>query len=55
VTVDLESNTVKLPSGVVVEFQVEAFARFCLLNGTDELGYLLKQSAAITRHEQAHA
>ncbi len=55
ITVDLESNTVTLPTGVAVKFSVEAFARYCLLNGTDEMGYLLKQTDAITRHEQAHS
>ncbi len=55
ITVDLETNAVTLPTGVAVKFEVEAFARFCLLNGIDELGYLLKQSEAIARHEQRHA
>ena len=54
ITIDLESNRLTLPSGVAVAFPIEAFARFCLLNGTDELGYLLKQSDAIARHEQSH-
>ena len=54
VGIDLESNRLSLPTGVTVHFPIEAFARFCLLNGTDELGYLLKQSDAITRHEQSH-
>jgi 3-isopropylmalate/(R)-2-methylmalate dehydratase small subunit len=54
ITVDLESNTVALPTGVAVKFAVEAFARFCLLNGTDELGYLLKQAEAIKQFEQTH-
>jgi len=55
VTIDLESNRLTLPTGVAVTFPIEAFARFCLLNGTDELGYLLQQSDAITQYEQAHA
>ncbi len=55
VTIDLESNTVTLPTGVAVKFSVEAFARYCLLNGIDEMGYLLKQADAIEKHEQAHS
>jgi 3-isopropylmalate/(R)-2-methylmalate dehydratase small subunit len=55
ITIDLESNTVVLPTGVAAKFAVEAFARFCLLNGIDELGYLLKQSDAIARHEGERA
>ena len=38
-----------------VTFPVEAFARYCLLNGVDELGFLLKQREAIQRYEQVHA
>jgi len=51
VVIDLQSNRLTLPTGVAVAFPVEAFARFCLLNGTDELGYLLQQEDAIARHE----
>jgi 3-isopropylmalate/(R)-2-methylmalate dehydratase small subunit len=55
VTVDLQANTVTLPTGTTASFAIEAFARFCLLNGIDELGYLLKQSDAIAKHEKEHA
>lgn len=55
VRIDLASSTLTLPNGTAVKFPVEAFARYCLLNGVDELGYLLKQSASISKHEQAHA
>jgi 3-isopropylmalate/(R)-2-methylmalate dehydratase small subunit len=56
VRVDLDSSTLTLPSGVAVSFPIEGFARYCLLHGIDELGYLMKQSAAIERYEQrAHA
>jgi 3-isopropylmalate/(R)-2-methylmalate dehydratase small subunit len=49
--IDLSSNTLTLPNGTNVKFPIEAFARYCLLNGVDELGYLLKQSDAIAKHE----
>lgn len=55
VRIDLEANTVTLPDGSVVGFNIERFARYCLLNGTDELGFLLSQQQAITEFEQAHA
>jgi 3-isopropylmalate/(R)-2-methylmalate dehydratase small subunit len=55
VRIDLQAGTVTLPTGVSASFSIERFARYCLLNGIDELGFLLKQSDAITRHEQAHA
>jgi 3-isopropylmalate/(R)-2-methylmalate dehydratase small subunit len=55
VTIDLESSTLTLPTGVKVQFPVEGFARYCLLNGVDELGFLLQRSDAIARFEQVHA
>jgi len=54
VRIDLEASTVTLPTGVSVNFTIEGFARYCLLNGIDELGFLLKQSDSISRYEQAH-
>jgi 3-isopropylmalate/(R)-2-methylmalate dehydratase small subunit len=36
-----------------VKFPIDAFARYCLMNGIDELGYLLSQMPAIERYEQA--
>ena len=44
-----------LPDGTAVTFPIDAFARYCLLNGVDELGFLLQQADAITRYEQTHA
>jgi len=52
VEVDLASTTLRLPEGRTATFPVEAFARYCLMNGVDELGYLLKQAAAISAYEQ---
>jgi 3-isopropylmalate/(R)-2-methylmalate dehydratase small subunit len=54
VAIDLESTTLTLPDGRDVKFPIEPFARVCLLNGVDQLGYLLKQDAAITAYEKAH-
>lgn len=54
VTLDLETRELGLPDGRKVTFPVEAFARFCLLNGTDELGYLLGQGEAIGAYEARH-
>jgi 3-isopropylmalate/(R)-2-methylmalate dehydratase small subunit len=54
VSIDVAASTLTLPNGAVVKFPLEGFARFCLLNGVDELGYLLSQSAAISTYEQAH-
>jgi len=54
ITIDLERCTVTLPDGRAVSFPLESFARYCLMNGVDELGYLLSQDAAIRAYEAAH-
>jgi 3-isopropylmalate/(R)-2-methylmalate dehydratase small subunit len=54
VSVDLESSTLLLPTGVAMKFPIEAFSRYCLLNGVDELGFLLERRPAIEAFEKAH-
>jgi 3-isopropylmalate/(R)-2-methylmalate dehydratase small subunit len=54
VTVDLESSTIALPTGARVTFPIEPFARFCLLNGVDELGFLHGQLPQIEAFERTH-
>jgi len=53
VTIDLESLTLGLGSGMQVSFELEAFARYCLLNGVDELGFLLQRLPEIEAYEHA--
>mgnify|MGYP001093710611 CR=1 FL=1 len=55
VKVDLASQTLTLPDGSSVEFPVDAFAKHCLLEGIDELGYILQQEAAIAAYESQRA
>jgi 3-isopropylmalate/(R)-2-methylmalate dehydratase small subunit len=55
VTIDLEATTLTLPSGVAVSFPIEPFARYCLLNGIDELGFLLARVPQIEAYEQRTA
>ena len=55
VRIDLEACTVTLPDQTTVAFSIEAFSRYCLLNGIDELGFLLKHAPAIARYEQQRA
>jgi 3-isopropylmalate/(R)-2-methylmalate dehydratase small subunit len=52
VTIDLESTTLTLPNGTRVQFPIEAFSRYCLLNGIDELGFLLGRMDSIKAYEQ---
>jgi 3-isopropylmalate/(R)-2-methylmalate dehydratase small subunit len=51
VTVDLEAETLTLPDGKAVTFPIDAFSRTCLLQGVDELGYLLGHEAKIAAYE----
>ena len=49
--VDLATQTLTLPGGRSVEFPIDAFATTCLLDGVDELGYMLQQEPAIAAYE----
>ena len=53
-SVDLEAQVVHLPGDEDLPFDVDPFARTMLLSGTDEMGYLLGQDAAIAAWEEAH-
>jgi 3-isopropylmalate/(R)-2-methylmalate dehydratase small subunit len=52
VSIDLPSATLTLPNGAQVAFPLETFARYCLLNGIDELGFLLERQAQIEAFER---
>lgn len=54
-TVDLESQTIRLASGDAIPFTVDPFARRCLLSGVDQLGFLLSHADAITAYEERAA
>jgi len=51
VTVDLQAQRLILPGGHEVEFPVDPFAKYCLLEGIDELGYILQHEEAIRAYE----
>jgi 3-isopropylmalate/(R)-2-methylmalate dehydratase small subunit len=55
VEVDLEAGLVRLPGGRESSFAIDPFARHCLLNGLDELGYLLSRLPTIEAWETRHA
>jgi 3-isopropylmalate/(R)-2-methylmalate dehydratase small subunit len=50
--VDLAIEHVTLPDGTQFAFSIDPFAKHCLLNGIDELGYILAFSERISAHEQ---
>jgi 3-isopropylmalate/(R)-2-methylmalate dehydratase small subunit len=54
VTIDLASQTVTLPGGQQVHFPIEPFAKYCLLNGVDQMGFLLNEDQVISTYEAAH-
>ena len=54
VTVDLAAQRLVLPGGKQVEFPVDAFAKHCMLEGVDELGYILGNETAISAYESTH-
>jgi 3-isopropylmalate/(R)-2-methylmalate dehydratase small subunit len=51
VSIDLDSQMLGLPDGRKVEFPIDPFAKHCLLNGIDELGYIRQQEDAIAAFE----
>jgi len=50
-TLDVEAKELTLPNGNTVNFPIENFSRYCLLNGVDQLGFLMEQSDAISSYE----
>jgi 3-isopropylmalate/(R)-2-methylmalate dehydratase small subunit len=54
VVVDLAAATLVLPGGERAGFPIDPFARTMLLEGRDELGYLLAHQDAVAAYEAAH-
>ena len=54
VKIDLANQTLTTPGGREVRFDVDPFSKHCLVNGVDELGYILQQEDAIAAYEAAH-
>ena len=50
--IDLEAQSMTLPNGKGLHFPIDAFARFCLLQGKDELDFLLDQESEIAAFEK---
>ncbi|HVR29645.1 MAG TPA: 3-isopropylmalate dehydratase small subunit [Thermoanaerobaculia bacterium] len=51
IEIDLSAQRVLLPDGVDVSFTIDPFSKHCLLNGVDQLGFLLEQLPAVERFE----
>src|SRR5215469_16069716 len=54
VKIDLANQMLTTPDGKSVEFPIDGFSKHCLLEGVDELGYILQQSEAIASYEASH-
>jgi len=52
VEIDVANSTLTLPDGTVVEFPIDGFARYCLVEGIDQLGYLQQQMNDIQSFEE---
>ncbi|PBS12807.1 3-isopropylmalate dehydratase small subunit [Lysobacteraceae bacterium NML93-0792] len=52
--IDIVARELRTPGGDIHAFPLDAFARTCLLEGVDEMGYLLARRADIQRYEERH-
>ncbi len=53
--VDVATKELRTPQGKVYNFPLDGFSQTCLLEGVDELGYLLARDAQISEYEKIHA
>jgi 3-isopropylmalate/(R)-2-methylmalate dehydratase small subunit len=51
ITIDLAAQTINLPDGRKVTFPIDPFAKHCLLNGVDQMGFLLAEDESILAFE----
>jgi 3-isopropylmalate/(R)-2-methylmalate dehydratase small subunit len=54
VRIDLETQTLTLPDGRGVQFPIDSFSRYCLLNGVDQLGFLMGLEGEVVEYEASH-
>jgi 3-isopropylmalate/(R)-2-methylmalate dehydratase small subunit len=54
IAIDLPEQTVTLAGHPPVKFEIDPFAKECMVNGVDELGYILERAADIERYEARH-
>ena len=51
--IDVAQATLALPNGKTIEFPIDGFARHCLIEGIDQLGYLLQHANRISEFEES--
>ena len=54
-SIDLAAQTITLPGAGTVSFPIDGFSKTCLLEGVDELGFLLKHETEIAAYENDRA
>jgi 3-isopropylmalate/(R)-2-methylmalate dehydratase small subunit len=54
IEIDLAAQALVMPDGRIINFPIDSFSKTCMLEGIDQLGYLMKQDAAINAYEAAH-
>ena len=54
VTVDLEAQEITGPDGGVIKFEIDAFRKYCLLNGLDDIGLTMEKEDKIASFEETH-
>ena len=55
ISIDVASGTISLPGGRSTNFEMDSFARYCLLEGVDQLGFLQNAGASIIDFEENRA
>lgn len=55
VTIDVAASTLTLPDGRAVNYPIDSFARYCLLEGIDQLGYLQQYDELIRSFEETRS
>ena len=54
VVIDIESQTLTLPDGRKVSFPIDTFSKYCLLNGVDQLGFLMGLEEEVDAYKANH-
>lgn len=53
--IDVGKATLTMPDGQVVAFPIDGFARYCLVEGVDQMGFLLNQLDVIENFEETRS
>lgn len=55
IDIDVAASTLTLPDGRAIDFTMDSFARHCLVEGIDQLGFLQQHAAGIAEFEEARS